>query len=101
ADDISGSMNIGHRSAISSIHLQLPSGIRNQTDGFKVELVGVAGTSVRPQYDIALDALAGFEMGHSVGIKVLQFLILLIVTAAHTHVTQVIAERIGDFIIEK
>src|SRR5690606_24132075 len=90
-----------HLGLVLLVDLQLTTRVGGDANGLQVEPIRVAGAAIRPEYDIALDALTRLQVGNDVIIVILEVVQLLVVAAAHAEVAQVVAKRIGDFIVEK
>jgi hypothetical protein len=63
--------------------------------------VGIAGAAVGPQQDVGLDLLAAFErQDDAVGLA-LDRSYFLVVADQRALLAQVVAERVGDFVVEE
>ncbi|MNF54779.1 hypothetical protein D3C84_362190 [compost metagenome] len=83
------------------VDLDLPAAVDLDADVFQAQLVGVAGTTVTPEQGIGLDLLARLEMQNHPVIHTFDALVLFVVADQYVAVTQVIAERIGNFRIQE
>src|SRR5690606_1692078 len=102
ADHIASRIDIGDLGAIMLVHRQLTPTIGFQPDVLQAQAVGVAGTPVAPQQRIGLDLLAGLEIQHYAAVlEPLDLLVLFVVADQRHVVAQVIAQRVGNLVIQE
>ncbi|MCY1350667.1 hypothetical protein D9M69_369030 [compost metagenome] len=101
ADHIASGEDIADLGAVVLVDVDLATAVDLDADVLQAQLVGVAGTAVAPQQRVSLDLLAGFEVQDHPVLQALDALVLLVVTDQHVVVAQVVAEGVGDLVVEE
>ncbi|MNF52575.1 hypothetical protein D3C84_339250 [compost metagenome] len=101
ADHVAGCEDIADFSSVVLVDVDLATAVDLDADVLQAQLVGVAGTAVAPQQRVSLDLLAGLEVQDHPVLQALDALVLLVVTDQHVVVAQVVAEGVGDLVVEE
>ncbi|MCY1346150.1 hypothetical protein D9M69_322290 [compost metagenome] len=101
ADHITSGEDVADFGAVVLVDVDLATAVDLDADVLQAELVGVAGTAVAPQQAVGLDLLAGLEVQDHPVLQALDALVLLVVTDQHVVVAQVIAQGVGNLVVEE
>ncbi|MNM94455.1 hypothetical protein D3C81_1068590 [compost metagenome] len=101
ADHIARRIDVGNRGAVVLVHLDLPTAVDLDADVLQAQAIGVAGAAVTPQQRIRLDLLARLQVQDHAVFQAFDAVVFLVVTDQHVVVAQVIAQRIGNLVVEE
>ena len=101
ANHITGSIDMGNFGLVVLVDLDLATLVIAEANLFKAEIFGIPCAAIGPEQRFTMDTLAGFKLQGDAVFMGGYPLVLLVVTHHHIEVPQVVAEGIGDFIVEK
>ena len=100
-DQVADGVDVRNGSLEVLIDLEIATAVAFDSERLETHSLGIAGASVGPQQDVGLQLFAGFEEEDDAIVARFDPLGDFMVTNQHAPFAEVIAEGIGDFIVEK
>ena len=101
ADDVARRIDVGDRGPVVLVDGDLAPAVDRDAHVLQAQLVGVAGPAVTPQQGIGAQLLAGLQVQDDAVFLAFDALVFLVVTNEHIVVLQVIAQGVGDLVVEE